>query len=488
MLWSLFKILFFVALVAALTAGAIYVLENGPSVMIAVAGYQEFELGPLQAVLSALALVVVIYIAFKLLSLLFALLKLLLGRETAIKRYFDRNRERRGNKAMSDALMALASGEGQKALALAGKAEKLLGAPQASNLLRAQAAELVGDRKLAEETYKRLVKDDRTRFVGIRGIMRQKLSEGDTETAFQLAQKAFALRPKNGEIQDTLLQLQAERHDWAGARKTLGSKLGSGTLPREVHRRRDAVLALSEARDVLDAGKSIQAREAAIEANKLSPDLVPAATMAARGYIETDKPRLATRVLKKTWESQPHPELAAAFAEIVPAEDPTARLTRFKELTELKPDDPESHMLLAELNIAAEDFPAARRALGDLAEVRPTARSLSIMAAIERGEGAEEAIVRAWLAKAVTAPRGPQWVCANCNNTESSWTPVCTNCGAFDSLSWTEASTAELAMPTGSDMLPLVVGRAPADEPSPNPSEAAPETHADATPEPAPRS
>jgi 1-deoxy-D-xylulose-5-phosphate reductoisomerase len=42
-------------------------------------------------------------------------------------------------------------------------------------------------------------------------------------------------------------------------------------------------------------------------------------------------------------------------------------------------------MLKSELLIAAEDFPASRKALGDLWETDPTARSLTIMAAIERG-------------------------------------------------------------------------------------------------------
>ena len=47
--------------------------------------------------------------------------------------------------------------------------------------------------------------------------MKQKLSEGDTETARQLAEKALALRPKHEEVQDTLLKLQAQAEDWAGA-------------------------------------------------------------------------------------------------------------------------------------------------------------------------------------------------------------------------------------------------------------------------------
>ncbi len=461
MLWSLIKILLFVAIVAALTVGAGYVMENGPSVVISVAGYKEVQLGPLQAVLVALAVVGIMYIAFKLLSLLYAFIKFLLGDETALSRYFDRNRERRGYKALTDSLLALASGEGRLAMTKAAKAEKLLDNPLVTSVITAEAAELIGERSTAEAAYKRLLTNDQTRFVGIRGIMKQKLAEGDTDTALLLAQKAYALKPKHEEVQDTLLKLQAEHHDWVGARKTLGTKLRTGTMPRDVHRRRDAVLALSEAKDILDDGKSIESREAAIEANKLSPDLVPAAVMAARGYIQKDKPRLAARVLKKTWEMNPHPELAVAFAEIVPDEDPKARVKRFADLTRLQPNNPETKMLLAELNIAAEDFPAARRAIGELATSAPTARNLSIMAAVERGEGADDAVVRGWLAKAVTAPRGPQWICDNCQNTEPTWAPVCSSCGGFDTLSWRELPKSELTMPTGAEMLPLIVGKTP---------------------------
>ena len=339
-------------------------------------------------------------------------------------------------------------------MAKAAKADKYLNKPALTNLLTAQAAELAGDRHKAEETYKKLVADESTRFVGVRGIMKQKLDEGDTETALTLAEKAFALKPKHAETGDILLRLQAEKEDWAGARK----KLKNGQLPRDVHKRRDAVLALSEARDVFEDGKDIEAREEAIEANRLSPDLIPAAVMAARGYIEQKKPRYAARVLTKAWSVHPHPDLAAAFAEIEPDEKPAARIKRFAALVKTKPDHPETKMLQAELHIANEDFPSARRALGKLAEDDPTARSVTLMAAIERGEGASDTVVKGWLARALTVSRGPQWICDNCHHIHANWKPICENCKSFDTLAWTTPPKSEVAMPGGIQMLPLIVG------------------------------
>ena len=461
MLWSLIKILAFIAIVTLLTFGATRLMEVSGGAAVTVGGI-ELTFSPLELTVGLAILVVAVWLLLKLLTFLLASYHFLNGDETAISRFFDRNRERKGYEALSEGMMALASGEGHLAMTKATRAERYLNQPQLTTLLTAQAAEMTGDKRKAEDAYKRLLKNDQTRFVGVRGIMKQKLADGDTDTALALAKKAFALKPKHEDTQDVLLRLQADKADWAGARATLGAKLKSGNLPRDVHKRRDAVLALSEAREVLDEGNDIKARETAIEANRLSPDLIPAAVMAARSYIAGEKPRYASRILTKAWSARPHPDLAAQFAEIVPDETPAARLTRFRALTKLNPDHSETQMLLAELQIAAEDFPAAKRALGTLIQDDPTARSLTLMAAIERGQGADDAVVRGWLTRALTAARGPQWICDNCHNIHSSWGPVCSNCGSFDTLAWKRPPVGEVAMPAGTEMLPLIIGQVPA--------------------------
>lgn len=466
MLWSLTKVVLFVVLIAVLALGAGLLSETGQALRIIVAGW-EFTIGPVQAVVLSVVLFLVVWLTLKTLGLLGATFRFLNGDETAISRYFDRNRERKGYKALSEGMMALASGEPRLALTRAQNAERLLGKPELTTLLVAQAAEASGDHKRATEAYKTLLKDDATRFVGVRGLLQQKLAEGDREVALKLAEKAFELRPKHAETQDILLKLQSDAGDWSGARATLGAKLKTGALPKDVYRRRDAVLALQQARTVFDDAASIEAREAAIEANRLSPDLIPAAAMAARGYIARGDRKSATRVLKKAWDVLPHPDLASAFAEIEPDETPQDRLKRFRTLTNARPDADESKMLLAELLLATEDFPGARRALDDVAMRAPTQRSLAIMAAIARGEGAEDSIVRDLVTRAIAAPRGPQWVCDKCQAIHDGWQPVCDNCGSFDTLSWktppATSTSAALA-----ELLPLMDAR-PEPEPAPEP-------------------
>ena len=164
MLWSVIKIVLFIGLVAAASWGAIYLLEFDGGVRIVMAG-QEFNLTPLMAVIVLVLLVIAVWLLLKLVSLLVAVLRFINGDDTALSRYFQRNRQEKGYQALSEGMMALASGEGEVAMAKAGKAERYLNKPALTNLITAQAAEMSGNRRKAEETYKRLLTNEKTRFV-----------------------------------------------------------------------------------------------------------------------------------------------------------------------------------------------------------------------------------------------------------------------------------------------------------------------------------
>jgi HemY protein len=441
-------------MVMLISFGAGRLMEAQGGVMIQYAGL-ELSFGALQAALLVLGLLVSFWLVLKLLGLVVALLRFINGDETALSRYFDRNRERRGFEALSDGLMALASGDGRDAMAKARKADRLLNRPDLTNLIMAQAAMANGDRQTAKATYKKLLKDPKTRFVVTYGLLQQHLQDGDTEVALKLAEHAFALKPRHGETQDVLLKLQAGQEDWRGVRTTLTAKLKHGSLPKDVHKRRDAVFALSQSRDLRAEGKLEEAQIYAVEANRLAPGLVPAALLSAEGHREQNNVKQASRILRAAWQLAPHPDLAAGFAALAPDEASAARLKRFGQFTKGTESHPETKMLMAELYVAMADFDAARQALGDLAKTDPTMRALTILAAIERGDGADDQSVRRLLTQAISAQRDPQWICDNCGHVHHDWEPVCLNCEAIDSIAWKRPPMSEAVSP---DMLPLIVG------------------------------
>jgi len=455
MIFSLIKVAIFIALATVFALGINYLQDSSGGVLVSFQG-KEYPLSPLVFVLGALAAFAAFWVLLKLAGFLVATLRFIRGDKTAISRFWDKRREQRGYRALADGMVALASGEGSVAVAKAAKAEKLLAKPELTRLISAQAAEMAGDRPQAIEIYKELLGHDRTRFVGVRGLMKAKLAEGDTERALKLAEKAFALKPRHNETMDTLFALQSRIEDWEGARKTLLAKSRAKLMPKDIATRRDAVLSVADAIAAHADGNGPKARESALFANRNAPALVPAAVLAAQVYISEKTPKNAVRVLKKAWEANPHPDIAAAFASIEPDESPQERLLRFQLLLKMRPDSAETALLETELNLAAEDFPEARRSLGDLPETAPTGRSLALMAAIAKGEGAPEAVVRSWLARAVGAPRGEAWVCSACNTVHSKWAPSCSNCEGFDTLSWEMPKREDGADLLSEAMLPLI--------------------------------
>lgn len=456
MFFSLIKIIGFFLLVSAIAFGTSELSNSSGFIRFSAFNF-EFTMSPAMAFLVFIAILMGFWFLLKVLGFFNALISLLSGDETAVSRFFSKNRERKGFDALADGMIALASGEGRLAISKAARAEKLLKRPELTNIITAQAAEFLKDKKQAYEFYKKLLADDRTRFVGVIGIMRQKLSEGDTDLALKLAEKAFSLKPKHEKTQDFLLSLQAEKEDWSGARKTLNAKLKYGNLPRDVHRRRDAVLALSEAKSILTEGRTIEAQEAAIEANRLSPDLIPAATMAAQSYISKSKIKNALRVIKKAWEVRPHPDLASVFLEVTENYEDKDRIKSFKTLARTQMSHIETKMFLAELSISSGDFSNAKSFLDSIKiDSGLTSRYLTNKAAIAKGEGEEDQVVRGLLNDALEAPRGPQWVCDNCSQVHSNWMPVCKNCSSLDSLSWKESLAEDDLALSGTVISPLI--------------------------------
>ena len=194
-----------------------WLLESKGGVTIEYAGF-ELSFGALQAAILGILFTVVLWVFLKVFGLIVAVFRFLNGDETALSRYLFRNRERRGFEALSSGLMALASGDGAEAMTKAKKADKLLGKPELTNLVIAQAAVASGDKETARATYKKLLENPKTRFVGVHGLLKQTLQSGDMETALKLAERAFALKPKHVETQDVLLKLQASQKDWLGIR------------------------------------------------------------------------------------------------------------------------------------------------------------------------------------------------------------------------------------------------------------------------------
>jgi HemY protein len=351
----------------------------------------------------------------------------------AVGRMLNRRRERRGLDALSSGMIALGAGDRSLAVRYAGQARKSLPNEPLTHLLRAQTAQLIGDRATSRRIFEAMLASPDTEQLGLRGLFLEARREGEEEACRQFAERALRLNAKLDWPVEALFDMQCRAGDWTAALDTLEIARRQSLLDKTTAGRRRAVLLTAQAQAAEDAAPE-KALELAQEAHRLAPDLVPAAAIAGRILASQGNTPRAARVLLKTWRLAPHPDLAAAYAYARPGDSPRDRLNRVRHLSRLTPNDNEGPIALAITAIEAREWDEARRALEPLLEGRLTQRVATLMARIEGEQNGDAGRVREWLARAVSAGRDPVWTADGV--VADHWAPVSPVTGALDAFRW----------------------------------------------------
>lgn len=351
----------------------------------------------------------------------------------SVGEFFSRRRQQRGLDAISGGMIAIGAGDRALATRYALAARKALPNEPMTHMLRAQTAQLAGDRATSRRIFEAMLASPDTEQLGLRGLFLEAEREREIEAACQFAERALRLNPKLTWAADALFDLQCKRGDWAGALDTLAISRKQGHVDKAVGERRRAVLltAQAQAKEELESEKALAL---ASEAHGLAPDLIPAAAIASRLLASRGQTARAAKIIEATWKRAPHPELATVYAYVRPGDSPRDRLERIRRLVRLTPNSIEAPIALAETAIESRDLPAAREALAPLLDGRLTQRVCKLMARIEASEGGDKGRMREWLARAVNAPRDPAWTADGF--VSDRWLPISATTGALDVFQW----------------------------------------------------
>jgi len=376
---------------------------------------------------------VILMLAVGVIMLALSALRALWTSPAAIGRLVNRRRQERGLDALSSGMIAIGAGDGASAIRYAGQARKALPNEPLTHLLRAQTAQLIGDRATSRRIFEAMLSSPDTQQLGLRGLFLEAEREGEREAARQFAERALKLNAKLAWPVEALFDLQCKAEDWQAALDTLAIAQRNTLVDKTLATRRRAVLLTAQAQAAEDTAAD-KALELAREAHRLAPDLVPAAAIAGRVLAAQGNTPRAARVLLRTWRLSPHPDLAAAYAYARPGDSPRDRLNRMRHLARLTPHDSEGPIALAVTAIEARDWGEARAALEPLLEDRLTQRVATLMARIEGEQHGDAGRVREWLARAVNAPRDPAWTADGV--VSDRWAPVSPVTGALDAFRW----------------------------------------------------
>ncbi len=346
-------------------------------------------------------------------------------------------RQRSGIDALTRGMTAIAAGNPIDAKRYAARADRLLhGAPLAL-LMQAQAAELRGDEPAARGYFQSMLAAPETEFLGLRGLLAQAMRQGDMAYAGRLVDRAMKLQPKSPWLIRNKFEIECAIGAWPQARETLGRAAQTKLITRAERTRRQAILAYAEACQAMEQGGNAQALASAQTALKGAPDLTPAAVMAANLLAQSGKPDKAARVLEKSWAQAPHPDLAVAFAALVPNETSAQRVIRMRQLIAANPEHTESRLLGAEAALAAGETARARELLAPLSGADASQRVCTLMAQLAQAQGPDgQQEARRWLAHAAQAAPDPAWHCQACAKPAPAWRMQCPSCGEFDSIKW----------------------------------------------------
>ena len=424
----MWRALAFLALLALAAFGAVWIADRPGTVTVVWNGYQV-------GTSLALALVGVIAAAI-VLGLLWAIVRGVIGLPEALVRGSADRRRAKGLSALSRGMVAVGSGDPLAARRYAGDAERLLGTEPLTLLLKAQAAQISGDRDAAESAFQRMVDDPETRVLGLRGLFVEARRREDETAARAYASEAARLAPSVTWANDALLEAQSADGDWGAALETIERRSSLGLIDKASARRQRAVLLTAIAGE-REAGEPELAAERVLQAVKLAPELVPAACIAGRLLSRRGDLKKAARVVEAAWKANPHPDLAKVYLGLRPGDSVRDRLARAETLAKLSVWHPESRLALGQAALDARDYKRAREAAKPLLADRPTARACLLMAAIEEAEhGAASGQAREWLARAARAPRDPLWIADGVAS--ETWAPVSPVTGRLDAFVWRE--------------------------------------------------
>lgn len=345
-------------------------------------------------------------------------------------------RRRRGFAAVTRGLVAVAAGDDDEARRQSRKALALVGEPPLALLLAAQAAQIDGDEDTAQRYFTQMLQSKDTEFLGLRGLFMSAIRRGDNDQAILIAERARVLRPKTRWALTALFDLNVSKHAWSAASIALDSQQKFKQIDQGIAKRRRAVLSAASAIEAEAQGDADNALKHAEDALNLAPGFGPAALIAAKQAAAQGKQWRAASIIETAWSQSPHPDLARAYANIKPEEPPQARAKRLAALASMNPNHPESQVLNTAVAMSQGRYEDAKEHLRPLVERWPAVRICLLMADIERSLGGDSLIARDWSTRALKAQRDAQWTCASCTRPHNDWAPICTSCGAFDTLGW----------------------------------------------------
>jgi HemY protein len=419
------RILFFLILIAFAAWGLHGLADNPGNIILNWQGYHiQTSLGVGLFAILLLTLII---------ALVWTLLRTLLNLPRLFSLRRKGRREHLGLKALSTGLIAMGAGDVPTAQKAVKEAIRFLGDQPLTLLLKAQTAQITGNRAQAESVFQTMSEHPETQVLGLRGLYVEAHRRGDRANALLYAQKAVSLAPSAQWAHEATLTHACVEQRWRDALLLVDQEAKRGTQNKRI---RSALLTAEAIRLAPTAPES--ALTLLKDALALNPSLIPAIVQTAKIHIQNRHWRKAINTLQKGWQLAPHPAIAHTYIHLregdAKGDSVEDHLDRAKHLLTLQPAHIEAHMALATTARKARQFALARASLNWLLAHQPTARVYHFAAQLEETETGHYEKSREWQAKASVAVPDPVWMADG--HPLPTWLPYSPFSGRLDACEW----------------------------------------------------
>jgi len=333
-----------------------------------------------------------------------------------------------------EAMIALLNKDNKSASISARKMKGLLKEETSLNLLlKSEILKIEKKSDQLNEVYDMMIKNNKTKTLGFRGLMEQSLKQQDYHHAFIYGEKLFTLNPKIEKLYDTLINIIAKTRNWNQLTVFTDKAYANKIIKKEeaYENKSIAFYEIAKVKMKSDAKEAINLIEKAITMKKNFPPYIKLYLEILFSIKNISK---IQRVLKKYWNDLPSAALRLSVTEVL-KENKISEIVFIKNFIAKNQNNEESKKLLIDFAIYFNEWSIARDNIKGLIGSNPSREICLFMSEIELGEFNDIQKSDGWKLRANNADIDNYWVCKITNNLQKDWSPL-SDSGYFNSLEW----------------------------------------------------
>ena len=333
-----------------------------------------------------------------------------------------------------EAMIALLNNDNRSASNSAKKMRGFLKKETSLNLLlQSEILKIEKQSDQLNEVYDLMIKNNKTKTLGFRGLMEQSLKQQDYHHAFIYGEKLFLLNPKIEKLYDTLLNIIAKTKNWNQLTVITDRAYVNKIINKEQANENKSIALYEIAKIKMkgDIKESIKLIEKAISMKKNFPPYIKLYLEILFSIGDTIK---IQKILKKYWTATPTSSLRFCITNVLKANN-IKEISFVKKFVEKNLSNDESKKLLVDFAIYFNEWSIARENIKGLIGANPSREICLFMSEIELGELNDIQKSEGWKLRANNANLENYWVCNITNNPQKDWSAL-SESGHFNSLEW----------------------------------------------------